>query len=708
MIPKPSFPSKNPQQQPQQQRRVSTTTSEPLPKFIWIEYRRMTSSTLALCLASITHTYLLFHCFPYLGYMSITLLSNNQDKDSGNNITVDDAGIYAGLLGTAFTLGRCLSFVPWKWARHSTTVMGSRGARGGVKNTLLLSLVLSSIGSIWFGLSTTFLSALVARFFLGLSNTISGCVKRGAINNEQHIALHEWDKVGRGSGSGSGQQSANPTDDEVYRKLELQTSKILAVMHFGSCIGPLLGGLLSNPGTYSKETFLPDIFDDDFPFFLPNVVGTVLCFVSILAVYLYYEDIMEHENNETKVGKNNEQDDEGDDDGDDEEENIEGEQRPLLVLQNKKNSKRKVTSSKRDTRDAFNAIWKTTNARRHIVAYWVFSFVVVCIDEGLPLFLIARLSGPGLSPYQIGWILSLAGLMVVMTQSKSVQMFMKISKLATTSTSTAIAADNRFYPMIRWTSVLGNMPSLFIPIMLVLNGGTYFAVTEMNAEIQKELEDGSTLGPPGQIHWTSFVFIVLLVGTMRSCNSIYFSFIGVATGRTVPPNYKDDVARIMTLGALWARAVAPIVTGSLVAFTMSDTYIQDGSAVLLWIIIGFVFAGIAAGINLTLDSPSSSSLGGTTDENDENDERNSDGTLNTASSEVQKCRKQKQSRYLNIRQKAHIYVRLWEVHYDEGSDTVASKWRRLARKAIAYNRMTGISKFFFSFGINILDPLLSV
>jgi hypothetical protein len=58
----------------------------------------------------------------------------------------------------------------------------------GVKNTLLLSLLLEAICSICFGMSTTYPSALVARFFLGLSNTLSGCIKRIAINRERAAA----------------------------------------------------------------------------------------------------------------------------------------------------------------------------------------------------------------------------------------------------------------------------------------------------------------------------------------------------------------------------------------------------------------------------------------------------------------------------------------------------------------------------------------
>lgn len=131
--------------------------------------------TASLCLVAITHTYLLFHCFPYIGYMSLTL---PHTVDSDGMVTVDSVGWYAGFLGTAFTAGRCLSFVPWKRIRR----------RVGVKNTLLLSLLFEALCSIWFGMSTTYLSAIVSRFTLGLSNTLSGCIKRIALNRVRAAA----------------------------------------------------------------------------------------------------------------------------------------------------------------------------------------------------------------------------------------------------------------------------------------------------------------------------------------------------------------------------------------------------------------------------------------------------------------------------------------------------------------------------------------
>jgi Na+/melibiose symporter-like transporter len=156
--------------------------------------------------------------------------------------------------------------------------------------------------------------------------------------------------------------------------------------------------MLSNPGALSQDTFLPNTIELNFPFLLPNVVAAILCILAMLGVALFVteEEATDpiHANTSARITA--------------------GEMHPLLPSN--------VNKGKRSTRviasvDAFNEIWKNKSTRMHMLSYWAFSFVVVCIEEALPLFLIARYSGPGLSPNQIGWILTTAGLMVVLCQT---------------------------------------------------------------------------------------------------------------------------------------------------------------------------------------------------------------------------------------------------------------------------------------------------
>ena len=83
-------------------------------------YSRITGATVALCLAAATHSFLLFSFFPYAGYMAVTLLQNHPPtpiiytNGAVVPMTVNNVGVYAGMLGTTFTLGRFVGFVPWK------------------------------------------------------------------------------------------------------------------------------------------------------------------------------------------------------------------------------------------------------------------------------------------------------------------------------------------------------------------------------------------------------------------------------------------------------------------------------------------------------------------------------------------------------------------------------------------------------------------
>ena len=581
----------------------------------------MVEAQASLWLAAITHTYLLFHCFPYVGYMTLALLPDE--------FTVDSVGWYAGLLGTAFTTGRCLGFIPWQQLRHKDTF--------GVKQSLLLSLVLSAICSLWFGLSTSFGSALAARFALGLSNTLSGCIKRIAIDRQKALAqsLRRAD-------------SNSPKDDEqIASKLEeLAPARVLDIMWWGAAIGPGIGGLLSNPGTYSKGTWLPDTVEAHYPFLLPNIVGALLCLISAGAVAKYvvldFDETISLPVQETART---------------------GEQTRLLPNAAQQSQQSAITSGSLAPRyttvsklQQLSDVWKSPNARWHLIAYWFFSFVVVCIDEALPLFLVARLSGPGLSPNQIGWILTAAGLVVVTTQAHPIeQLFRKVE------------SSNMLYPTIRVAALMGGVPSILIPFMLIINGGTYQSMlVKTNTTIAPYTEyllPGTELGQqlvaPGVLHAGAFIFLALLLGWIRTFSNMYFVMIGVAAGRTVPPEYRDGVARVMTLGALCARAIAPAVAGILVSVFMTASWGSNdvGDAFQLWAIIGVAFGLGATMVTLQLKCPY--------------EENESDNV---------KSRLQRQ--YLDRRQSAPVFAKLWELHDNKDATTLASKWSRLFQKVI--------------------------
>jgi hypothetical protein len=101
----------------------------------------------SLCLCMLTHSYLLISVFPYSGYMAIHMIES---------ATEETAGSYAGLIASAFMLGRGTTGYLW----------GKVADSYGRTTVLYLSLGAACFFSIAFGLAPTFASALVSRFRL--------------------------------------------------------------------------------------------------------------------------------------------------------------------------------------------------------------------------------------------------------------------------------------------------------------------------------------------------------------------------------------------------------------------------------------------------------------------------------------------------------------------------------------------------------------
>lgn len=111
-------------------------------------------STAALCLATFSVSYTLVSVFPYAGFMAIQLLPGKLDEEN--------AGLFAGLIGSSFMVGR--AFSGYGWVRMADSY--------GRVTSLTFSLLLSTLLSLAFGVSSTYWLALTWRFLLGLSNGI--------------------------------------------------------------------------------------------------------------------------------------------------------------------------------------------------------------------------------------------------------------------------------------------------------------------------------------------------------------------------------------------------------------------------------------------------------------------------------------------------------------------------------------------------------
>jgi hypothetical protein len=407
-------------------------------------------------------------------------------------------------------------------------------------------------------------------------------------------------------------------------------------------LGPVLGGFLSNPGAFSQDTLLPNELESHFPFLLPNVVAAALSLVSLISVAAFVEDEGTHTASESKHSKTTT--------------SGLGENQPLLPKKDIDNYNANI-GHRHGVLEVLKIIWKKKNTRLHLLAYWSFSFVVVCIDEALPLFLIGRLSGPGLSPMQIGWILSAAGLLVVMSRTIALDRIMSEEE------------GLGIYPSLRISAIIGNVPSVLIPFMLVMNGGTYqelnsaataTAAPGQGTNILPGTILGESLGSEGGLSWEAFLFLAVLLGCIRIFVAVYFQLIGVATGRTVEPNYRNETSRIMTLGALCSRAVAPAVAGFFVYLFMSPVTSFYGASAALWLVIGLLFGLGAAIYSFQIHQP--------------------EETLKKSV-----MISERHSQYLHKRKSsADIFKKLWEVQ----NSTPGAKVKRMAQNSLALLKMS--------------------
>ncbi|CAM9128529.1 unnamed protein product, partial [Hapterophycus canaliculatus] len=206
---------------------------------------------LAIAIGLVSHSYALTSLFPYVGYM-VQHLGVTHDKD--------EAGYYAGYVSSAFMVGRFGS--SYFWGRFADT-----HGRLPVIYVGLSSMVVMSVA---FGLSTTFVQALVCRFLLGMTNGLLGISKTMI----SEVCGKEHEVVGMAS--------------------------ILGCGSIGLVIGPGLGGLLAEPATHYPTVFSESglfgrhvprcSFCSLFPYLLPNLVGASIALMGLPMVFFFLKE----------------------------------------------------------------------------------------------------------------------------------------------------------------------------------------------------------------------------------------------------------------------------------------------------------------------------------------------------------------------------------------------------------------------------------
>ncbi|RDY13687.1 Protein ZINC INDUCED FACILITATOR-LIKE 1, partial [Mucuna pruriens] len=168
-------------------------------------------------------------CYAVLPFFDVF---NNSCK-----LFISDACMIKNVVGFAFMLGRCLTFVLW----------GIVADRYGRKPVIIIGIVAVVIFNTLFGLSTSFWMAVIMRFLLGSLNGLLGPMRAYATELFR----------------------------EEHQDIALSTGTALIV-------GPALGGYLAQPAEKYPHIFPKNSFWDKFPYFLPNFIISV--FATIVAI----------------------------------------------------------------------------------------------------------------------------------------------------------------------------------------------------------------------------------------------------------------------------------------------------------------------------------------------------------------------------------------------------------------------------------------
>jgi len=523
------------------------------------------SATVALCICMLTHSYLLISVFPYSGYMAIELI---------DTATADTAGSYAGLIASSFMVGRATTSIFW----------GKVADTYGRTTVLYLSLGLSCVLSLGFGLVRSFTGALIIRFCMGASNGIMSTIKTTV------------------------SELANGNE-----KLETTTmSVVIGCWGWGFLLSPALSGALADPikqygagddGEDSNNTaplwLQPDkstvgsiLFHHKF--LLPNLLAVVICIVAIGTVRLFVRETLPeslrrsfsmvptdivsmfamyytrlrslfgpHSGRYHQLKARNSDIFNPDDIDLDDEVDVH-----TTEVINKSNDKVVENKTKLEsTSVTMSSILSRPKTRICLWMYWLYSFIGLTVDEGFPLFCISPQAGFGLTEMTIGKILSLSGLVMALLQFVIHRIL--YNKLG-------------LYKSIQYGALLSGPTMFLMPLARWMNA--YGSKDDTLQDLSASDQETGRLRP-----WT-FVFLATMVAMYRIFAFVFFSNIAVAINRTVPTRERATMNGLSMLGGSVAKALGPLFAGVLVS--LSVRLLGSAASVMIFGVIGSMASGV--------------------------------------------------------------------------------------------------------------------
>lgn len=488
------------------------------------------STIISMCVCMLTHSFLLISVFPYSGFLVIHLLKVQNE---------DDAAKYAGLISSAFMVGRASTSVAWGYIVD----------RYGRRHALHSSLLLSALFSLLFGFTKTFTGAIIFRFLLGCSNGIVATIKTIVSD------LYSSDV-----------------------KVESRTMNIVMGMWgWGFLISPVISGILSEP---IKQYSATDWFADgtlagtllrQYPFLLPNLLGTIFCVICTLLAQCFLHETLpvyrqhsfaqdlrqllgtfqnyclsapSYRYESVSTCKPDMSD------------HAERDENRIDLSRSKEGVKSE------NIRSSMRSILSQNDTRACIFLLWGYSFVGLAIDEAFPLFCLSHTAGFGSQEKDIGKIMSLTGLIFAVAQYFVAHYSYKYCGGLSGSTKVGAALS---------------APTMFlIPIALLINHNSEALI------------------------WPTYIFLAIVLSIHRCFSMVFFSNIAVATNRTVPTANRGAMNGVAGLGASIAKAIGPTFAGFLT--TYSVIWIQQYASILIFGALGVLGVLIALGTIVYLPS----------------------------------------------------------------------------------------------------------
>jgi MFS family permease len=439
----------------------------------------------ALCLCSLANAFVMISTFPYSGYMVLFLLRGT---------TPETAGPYAGLLAASFMAGRFVTAYEW----------GRVADKYGRILCLQASMILSAVFLILFGMAQSYTMAIVWRCCLGMVNAVTSTSKTLA--------------------------SEMSHGDELLERRAM--GLVIGMRSWGFLLGPAIGGLLAEPQTqYPQKMWFQSGWRksllETYPFLLPNLVVAICCLVGALSATWFIDEtltIKEHWTPRKAF--------------DDLFHGLSGcwmnisqSWRPRapprgeeskVLLPNEAPTDDSIIESPPEA-----SIWSRKSTRKHLIAHWVFSFVVVVIDEAFPLFCMSTVGGLSLEEASIGQILSMAGLLFALCQYV---------------VYATIVHRYGLYPSIELGCLFGLVPATLIPLAVLMEQRPW---------------------------WLMFGLLGMILGACKIFTCMCFASLAIATNKTVPASQRAKTNGLVLVGGSVTKGLGPIFAGFLVTTSFS-------------------------------------------------------------------------------------------------------------------------------------------